>query len=48
MCKYFSTPNFFNIYDTDTPGLGFEDIPGTEEKIKASIFLIDDIKTKEE
>ena len=41
-------PNFFNIYDTDTPGLGFEDIPGTEEKIKASIFLIDDIKTKEE
>lgn len=41
------TPQVFNIYDTDTPGLSFEDIPGTEQKIKASIFLIDDIITKE-
>lgn len=38
-------PQFFNIYDTDTPGLSFEDIPGTEQKVKASIFLIDDIQT---
>ena len=42
------TPQVFNIYDTDTPGLGFEDIPGTEHRVEASIFLIDDIITKEE
>lgn len=38
-------PQLFNIYDTDTPGLSFEDTPGTEQKVEASIFLIDDIKT---
>lgn len=42
------TPQVFNIYDTDTPGLGFEDISGTEQRIEAIIFLIDDIVTKGE
>lgn len=40
-------PKLFNISTTDTPGLSVEDIPGTEKKLKPSIFLIDDIITKE-
>tara|TARA_R110001583_G_scaffold195374_1_gene372387 strand:+ start:37535 stop:39529 length:1995 start_codon:yes stop_codon:yes gene_type:complete len=40
------TPKVLNIANIDTPGLNVEDIPGTEQKVKASIFLIDDVKTK--
>jgi hypothetical protein len=38
-------PKWFNISTTDTPGLSVEDMPGTEQKVNASVFLIDDIVT---
>jgi len=43
-----ATPNILNIAHIDTPGLNIEDMPGTDKKVKASIYLIDDIKTKSE
>jgi len=41
-------PIIFNEAVTNPAGLNTEDIPGTEAKVKASIYLIDDVITKGE
>ncbi|NOX66746.1 MAG: hypothetical protein GXO85_13390 [Chlorobi bacterium] len=41
-------PVVFNEAVTNPAGLNTEDIPGTEDKVKASIYLIDDVITKGE
>lgn len=43
-----ATPRLLHVASTDTSGLNIEDIPGTEKKVKASVFLIDDVKTRAE
>ena len=41
-------PVVFNEAVTNPAGLNTEDVPGTEEKVSAGVYLIDDLKTKGE